>query len=162
MRDEHLDTIPEKESDELIKSSVENLVPIQSESEDFSDNESECDVPECDETSPTFTTVSNPLFNSNDDFTSSDNESLSDEDVPMENFKIYSNPLFDDEKIISPKIDPHYFNAESNLIESLLNRDILIDSSPKFDYLLEEFFGEVAHIDPITSGIEKADFDLEE
>ncbi|GKB55441.1 hypothetical protein Tco_0906194 [Tanacetum coccineum] len=141
MGDEHLDTILEKESDELIKSSVENL---------------------CDETSSTFTTFSNHLFDSNDDFTSSDDESLSDEDVPMENFKIYSNPLFDDEEIISPKIDPHYFNAESNLIESLLNRDILIDSSPKFDYLLEEFSGELAHIDSIPPGIEKADFDLEE
>ncbi|GKB52750.1 hypothetical protein Tco_0903503 [Tanacetum coccineum] len=158
MEDEHLDTIPEKESDELIKSSIENLVPIPSESEDFSDNESECDMPDCDD----FTTFSNPLFDSNDDFTSSDDESLSDEDVPMENFKIYSNPLFDDEEIISPKIDPHYFNAESNLIESLLNRDILIDSSPKFDYLLEEFSGELAHIDPIPPGIKKADFDLEE
>ncbi|GJU21274.1 hypothetical protein Tco_1154616 [Tanacetum coccineum] len=29
------------------------------------------------------------------------------------------------------RIDPHSFNAESNLIELLLNRDILIDSSPK-------------------------------
>ncbi|GKA77600.1 hypothetical protein Tco_0784061 [Tanacetum coccineum] len=37
MGDEHLSTIPETESDELIKSSVENLVPILSESEDFSD-----------------------------------------------------------------------------------------------------------------------------
>ncbi|GKC66999.1 hypothetical protein Tco_1099597 [Tanacetum coccineum] len=62
MGDEHLDTIPEKESDELIKSSVENLVPIPSE----------------------------------------------------------------------------------------------------FDYLLEEFSGELAHINPIPPGIEKADFDLEE
>nr|GEU61874.1 hypothetical protein [Tanacetum cinerariifolium] len=34
MGDEHLDTIPEKESDEFIKSSVENLVPNPSESED--------------------------------------------------------------------------------------------------------------------------------
>ncbi|GJU61825.1 hypothetical protein Tco_1243660 [Tanacetum coccineum] len=115
MGDEHLDTIPEKESDELIKSSVENLVPIPSESEDFSDNKSECDVSECDETSPTFTTFSNHLFDLNDDFTSSDDKSLSDEDVPMENFKIYSNSLFDDEGIIIPKIDPHYFNAESIL-----------------------------------------------
>ncbi|GJZ75768.1 hypothetical protein Tco_0640233 [Tanacetum coccineum] len=65
-------------------------------------------------------------------------------------------------EIISPKIDPHYFNFEFNLIESLLNRDILIDSSPKFDYLLEEFSGELAHINPISPGIEKADFDLEE
>ncbi|GJW48607.1 hypothetical protein Tco_0080253, partial [Tanacetum coccineum] len=69
MGDEHLDTIPEKESDELIKSSVENLVPIPNTS---------------------------------------------------------------------------------------------IDSSPKFDYLLEEFSGELAHIDSIPPGIEKADFDLEE
>nr|GEW58746.1 reverse transcriptase domain-containing protein [Tanacetum cinerariifolium] len=69
----------------------------------------------------------------------SDDESLSNEDVPIENFKIYSNSLFDDEEIISTKIDPHYFNAESNLIESFLNGDTLIDSSPKFDFLLEEF-----------------------
>ncbi|GKG19829.1 hypothetical protein Tco_0376928 [Tanacetum coccineum] len=51
MRDEHLDTIPEKESDEVIKSSVENLVPIPSESEVTFDNESECDVPVDDESS---------------------------------------------------------------------------------------------------------------
>ncbi|GJZ17039.1 hypothetical protein Tco_0553162, partial [Tanacetum coccineum] len=156
--DEHLDTILEKESDEVIKSSVENLVPILSESEDFSDNESECDMPVCDD----FTTFSNPLFDSNDDFTSSDDESLSDEDVPMENFKIYSNPIFDDEEIIFPKNDPHYFNAKSNHIESLLKCDILIDSSPKFDYLLEEFSCELAHTNPSPPRIEKADFDLEE
>ncbi|GKD50508.1 hypothetical protein Tco_1279484 [Tanacetum coccineum] len=140
---------------------MEALVPTPSEYEDFFDNESECDMPVNDKSSLIFTTFSNPLFDSNDDFTSSDDESLSDEDVPMENFKIYSNPLFDEE-IISPKNDPHYFNAESNLIESLFNRDILIDSSPKIDYLLEEFSGKLTHIDPIPPGIEKADFDLEE
>nr|GEY09190.1 hypothetical protein [Tanacetum cinerariifolium] len=157
MGDEHLSTILETESDEVIKSSVKNLVPIPSEYEVTSDNESECDVPVNDESSLIFTTFSNPLFDCNEDFTSSDDESLSNEDVLMENFKIYSNPLFDDEEIISTKIDPHYFNAESNLIESLLNRDILINSSPKFDYLLE-----LAHIDLILPGIEEADFDLEE
>nr|GFA57615.1 hypothetical protein [Tanacetum cinerariifolium] len=60
----------------------------------------------------------------------------------MENFKVYSNSLFDDEEINSDKIDPRYFNAESDLIESLSNRDTLFDSSPKFDYL-EEFSGEL-------------------
>ncbi|GJV29644.1 hypothetical protein Tco_1386092 [Tanacetum coccineum] len=161
MEDEHLRTIPEKESDEFIKSSVEDLVPIPSESEDLSEDlsdiESECDMPFCDD----FTTFSNPLFDSNDDFTSSDDESLSDEDVPEENFKIYSNPLFDEE-IISTKIDPHHFNAESDLIESLLNRDTSIVSSPKFDSLLEEFSGELAHIDLISPEIDEADFDPEE
>ncbi|GKD38799.1 hypothetical protein Tco_1259006 [Tanacetum coccineum] len=154
MRDEHLSTIPETKSDELIKSSVENLVPIPSESEDFSDIESECDVPVCDN----FTTFSNPLFDADDDFSSSDDESFSDEDVPKE---IYSNPLFDEE-IISTKIDPHHFNAESDLIESLLNRDTSIVSSPKFDSLLGEFSGELAHINLISLEIDEADFDPEE
>ncbi|GJY18919.1 hypothetical protein Tco_0390410 [Tanacetum coccineum] len=138
MGDEHLSTIPETESDEVIKSSVENLVPILSESEVTSNNESECDVPVCDESSPTFMTFSNPIFDSNNDFTSRDDESFSHENVPKENFKIYSNSLFDEE-IISTNIDPHYFNAESYLIKSLLNRDTLIDSSLKFDYFFEEF-----------------------
>ncbi|GKG06377.1 hypothetical protein Tco_0326463 [Tanacetum coccineum] len=50
--DEHLDTIPAMESDEVIKSSVEELVLIPSESEGIPD--SECDVPEYDETSLIF------------------------------------------------------------------------------------------------------------
>ncbi|GKE59814.1 hypothetical protein Tco_1510181, partial [Tanacetum coccineum] len=57
---------------------------------------------------------------------------------------------------------PHRFNAESDLIEYLLNRDTLIISSPKFDSLLEEFSGELAHIKLIPPGINKADFDPEE
>ncbi|GJX98915.1 hypothetical protein Tco_0355934 [Tanacetum coccineum] len=52
MGDENLSTIPEKESDEFIKSSVEDLVPIPSESEDTSDNDSECDLPFCDDSPP--------------------------------------------------------------------------------------------------------------
>ncbi|GKF16354.1 hypothetical protein Tco_0061272, partial [Tanacetum coccineum] len=46
MGDEHLNTIPAMESDEVIKSSVENLVPITSEFEGISDDT--CDVPNCD------------------------------------------------------------------------------------------------------------------
>nr|GEU99582.1 hypothetical protein [Tanacetum cinerariifolium] len=56
--------------------------------------------------------------------------------------RMFSKSLFDDEEINSDKIDPHYFNTESDLIESLSNRDTLFDSSPKFDYL-EEFSGEL-------------------
>nr|GEW03152.1 hypothetical protein [Tanacetum cinerariifolium] len=134
----HLSTILKTESDEVIKSNAKNLVQIPSEHEVTSDNESESDVPVKDESSLIFTTFSNPIFDCNDDFTSSDDELLFKEDVPMENFKNCSNPLFDDEEINSNKIDPHYFNAESDLIESLSNRDTLFDYSPKFDYL-EEF-----------------------
>nr|GEW86948.1 hypothetical protein [Tanacetum cinerariifolium] len=158
MEDEHLDTIPETESDKLIKSSVENLVPNPSESEglseDLSDIESECDVPVYDD----FTTFSNPLFDADINFSSSDDESFFDKDVSK---KIYSNPFFDEE-IISIKIDPHHFNAESDLIESFLNQDYLIISSPKIDSLLEESSDELAHIDLIPLGINEADFDPEE
>ncbi|GJY60290.1 hypothetical protein Tco_0460947 [Tanacetum coccineum] len=51
---------------------------------------------------------------------------------------------------------------KSDLIESLLNRDTSIVSSPKFDSLLEEFSGELAHIDLISPEIDEADFDPEE
>nr|GEX66141.1 hypothetical protein [Tanacetum cinerariifolium] len=162
MGDEYLSTILKTESDEVIKSSVENLVQILSESEVTSNNESECDVPVNEESSLIFTTFSNTLFDCNNDFTSSDDESLSNEDVLIENFKVYLNSLFDNEEIISTKIDPRHVNNESDLISSLLNRDTLIDSSPKFVFLLEEFSGELAYIDPIPPGIEEADFDLEE
>ncbi|GJV30034.1 hypothetical protein Tco_1386482 [Tanacetum coccineum] len=50
IEDEHLDTIPATESDEVIKSSVEELVPIPSESEGISDGV--CDVPLCDNPCP--------------------------------------------------------------------------------------------------------------
>ncbi|GKA91383.1 hypothetical protein Tco_0813253 [Tanacetum coccineum] len=86
IRGENLSTIPEKESDEVIKSSVEDLIPIPSESEDTSNNDSECDLPFCDDSSPldifggNSITFSNPLSDSNDDFTSSNDELLPEED----------------------------------------------------------------------------------
>ncbi|GJT79407.1 reverse transcriptase domain-containing protein [Tanacetum coccineum] len=100
MGDEHLNTIPETESNEVIKSSVEDLVPIPSESEGIFDNI--CDVPSCDK---------------------------------------------------------KHFDAESDLMESLLNRDIPIVYSPKIESLLEKFAGELALINPIPPGIHKVDFD---
>nr|GFA47028.1 hypothetical protein [Tanacetum cinerariifolium] len=53
-----------------------------------------------------------------------DDESLPDEDVRAEEFKIYSNSLFDEDKINSNKLDPHCFNVESNFVESLLNQEV--------------------------------------
>ncbi|GKD00793.1 hypothetical protein Tco_1171067, partial [Tanacetum coccineum] len=137
MGNEDLSTIPKKESDEFIKSSVEDLVPILSEFEDTSENDSDCDLPSCNDFSPInvfeekFVTFSNPLFDSNDDFTSSDDESLSDEDVPEDNVKIYSNPLFAfDDEYISSDVNPLFDEVledikckdsyDSNLGESTL------------------------------------------
>nr|GEU92969.1 reverse transcriptase domain-containing protein [Tanacetum cinerariifolium] len=150
MEDEHLNTIPATESDKFIKSSVENLVPNPSEPE----GEHECDVPACE----VFTTFSNILFDADYDFYSSDEQSFSDEDFPKE---IYSNPLFDEE-IISMKIDPHHFNVESDLIESLLNYDSSIISSSKIDSLFDEFAGELTLLKSIPPGIAETDCDPEE
>nr|GFD29615.1 hypothetical protein [Tanacetum cinerariifolium] len=122
MRDEHLNTIPATESNEFIKSCVENLVPNPSESK----GENGCDVLAC------FTTFSNVLFDADYEFDFVDDQSLHNEDV-LE--KIFSNHLF--EEIISKKIDPHHFDAESDLIESMLNHDSsIISSSSKIDSLL--------------------------
>ncbi|GJX35346.1 hypothetical protein Tco_0246903 [Tanacetum coccineum] len=94
----HLDTIPATELDEVIKSSVENLVPIPSEFEVISDDT--CDVPNCDN---------------------------------------------------------NRINIESELVETLSNRDTLIVYSSKIDPIIEEFAGELTHIAPIPPGIVEAD-----
>nr|GEZ55065.1 hypothetical protein [Tanacetum cinerariifolium] len=149
MGDKHLNTIRATESDEFIKSSVENLVPNPSESK----GENGCDVPAC------FTTFSNILFNADYEFDSSDDQSLYDEDVPQ---KIFLNPLFEG-KIIPMKIDQHHGNAESDLIESLFNHDSsIIPSSSKINSLLDEFAGKLTLLKSISPGIDETDCDPEE
>nr|GEX85683.1 hypothetical protein [Tanacetum cinerariifolium] len=149
--DEHLDTVSVTKSDEFMKSSVENLVPNPSESE----GEYECDVPACE----VFMTFSNILFDTDYDFHSCDDQLFFDEDSPKE---IYSSPLFDEE-IISMKIDPHHFTAESDLIESLLNHDSsIISSSSKIDSLFDEFVGELTLLKSISPEINATDCDPEE
>ncbi|GKB47337.1 hypothetical protein Tco_0898090 [Tanacetum coccineum] len=103
---------------------LRTFVPIPSESEDTSDNESECDVLVCDDSSPLDVSednpviFSNPLLDSNEDFTSSDDESLSEEDIPKETFKIYSNPLFEfDDDFTSSDVNP-LFNEVLEDVES--------------------------------------------
>nr|GFA15163.1 hypothetical protein GQ55_9G274100 [Tanacetum cinerariifolium] len=143
------------ESDEFIKSNVEDLVPNPSEFED----ECECDVPDCDDSQTTnFSTFSNPL------------------EVTHEmSFKTYSNPLFNlDEEIISSEFNPIYnedldstpkndcFDTDSYLFESSLNHDTLIISSVKIDSLLAELAGELIFLESIPSGIDEASCDPEE
>ncbi|GJS49280.1 hypothetical protein Tco_0599401 [Tanacetum coccineum] len=161
MGGENLSTIPEKESDEVVKSRVEDLVLIPSESEDTSDNDSECDLPFCDNSPPldilggNYVTFSNPLFDANDDFTSSDDESLPEEDVPEENFKIYSNPLFDfnDEYILSD-VNPLF----NEVLEDIESKDSYVSNldelallvTPVFDANKDECFdpgGDINEID---------------
>ncbi|GJR70332.1 hypothetical protein Tco_0016397 [Tanacetum coccineum] len=158
MEDEHLSTIPEKESNELIKSSVEDLVLIPCESKDTSGSDSVCDLPSCNDFSPInvfeerSVTFSNPLFDSNDDFTSSDDETLSNEDVPEDNMKIYSNPLFEfDDEYISSDVN-HLFDEVLEDIECKDSYDSNLDEStflvtPLSDSNEDEFFAQGDNIE---------------
>nr|GEV72163.1 hypothetical protein [Tanacetum cinerariifolium] len=133
---EHLDTIPKMESDEFIKSSVENLVPNPSESEDGL----ECDVPVCDD----FTTFSNLLFDADDDFSSNPHhfnaesdhiESLLNQDSSIiSSSKIDS--LLDEfvgELILLKSIPPRINEADCDLEEEIrLIKELLYENlSPR-------------------------------
>nr|GEW10820.1 hypothetical protein [Tanacetum cinerariifolium] len=75
---EHPNTTPETESDEIIKSGVEELVPILSENEVTLEDKSECDVPVC-ENSPICNDHSEIFSDSkNDDDISSDDDDFED------------------------------------------------------------------------------------
>nr|GFA96230.1 hypothetical protein [Tanacetum cinerariifolium] len=114
MENEHLDTISETESNEFIKSSVENLVSIPSESEDFADIESEYDMPDCDDSQmiifqrfPILSTIL-PLV------------------MTSQVMRSEFNPIHNEDLDSTPKNDR--FNTKSYLLESLLNCDESIPS----------------------------------
>nr|GEU93681.1 pumilio homolog 2-like [Tanacetum cinerariifolium] len=77
MRDEHLDTVPAAESNEFIKSSVKNLIPILSESEGIPEHM--CDVPFQDNSPPLDVSKDQfeDLSDSNEEFSSTDEDSFS-------------------------------------------------------------------------------------
>nr|GEX69565.1 reverse transcriptase domain-containing protein [Tanacetum cinerariifolium] len=112
-------------TNEVVESSSKNLVPIPRHYEVTSDNEIESNEPVKDD-SLVFTNFPNLLFNDKYDVT------IHEENVPIEESKVHSNPLFDNDEINSDELESH--------VESLFNHDALIDSSQKIDHL-EEFSG---------------------
>ncbi|GJT63080.1 hypothetical protein Tco_1006613 [Tanacetum coccineum] len=103
-----------------------------------------------------------------------DDESSYEEDVHEMSFKTYSNPLFDlDKEIISIELNPIHnedldstpkdvrFDAESYLLESLVNRDTLNVSPPKIDHLFDEFADELTRYQLIPPGIDIINLDPE-
>ncbi|GJZ52628.1 hypothetical protein Tco_0607143 [Tanacetum coccineum] len=158
MGDDNLSTIPEKESDEVIKSSVEDLVPIPSESEDTSDNDSECDFPFYDDSPPldvlggNFMTFSNPLFDANDDFTSSDDESLPEEDVlkDIENKNSYVSNLDEPNLLVTPLSDANKdecFNLGGDIDE--INAFLDIDVSTDIEDGYHDSEGDIIYLESL-------------
>nr|GEW46981.1 hypothetical protein [Tanacetum cinerariifolium] len=147
MGDEHLDTIPATESDEVIKSSVEDLVPIPSEFEGIPDTM--CNVH--------FDNNHTPLeakdhvkivINSNDDISSSDDDSLHEENITkspstslnslLEETNTFHNSL--------PEFENFYFDlGEISSGSTTTHSDISLP-----DY--EAFYFDDDHIKEISSG----------
>nr|GEV38361.1 hypothetical protein [Tanacetum cinerariifolium] len=150
MGNEHLDTIPKTESDELIKSSVENLVSIPSESEGIPDNM--CDVPFNDNSPPL--DISKDQFKdfskSNEDSTSIDDDYFPIDDIeyveasPLD-FKLISLEVME---IVIPKVggidkDILLTMKDDILRENFLNINLLFanikalkdNPTPSFDFM---------------------------
>nr|GEW29552.1 hypothetical protein [Tanacetum cinerariifolium] len=149
MGDEHLDTIPAMESDELIKSSVENLISIPCESEGIPDNM--CDVPFHDNSPPL--DVSKDQFedfsNSNDEFSSIDDDSFFIDNINYVEASSPDSKLVSSEvmEIVIPKVggidDDILLTIKDDILrEKLLNVNLLIakikalndNPTPSFDF----------------------------
>nr|GEV43667.1 hypothetical protein [Tanacetum cinerariifolium] len=140
MRDEHLDTIPTTKSDEVIKSSVEDLVPIPSEFEGIPDTM--CDVH----------LVNNPtpleakdhfeiVINSNNDYSSSGDDSLYYENIEYVEASPHDSELV---SLESSSTSPKSFLEETNT----------------FDNSLPEFENFCFDLEEISSGSTTTHFDI--
>nr|GEV33048.1 hypothetical protein [Tanacetum cinerariifolium] len=153
MGDEHLNTISATESDEFIKSYVENLVPNPSESEGANG----CDVP------AGFTTFSNVLFNDDYDSYCSDDQSLS----VIISSKIDS--LFDESageltllKSFLPGIDETNCHPEK---EIRLTKRLLYDNSsprPPKEIVSDNSNADIESFSPSPIPVEDSDSHMEE
>nr|GFB79159.1 hypothetical protein [Tanacetum cinerariifolium] len=125
MRDKHLDTIPATESNEVIKSSMKDLVPIPSVSEGIPDTM--CDVHLVNNPTPLEAKDHFEIFiNSNDDISSSDDDSLYNENIE------YVEASLHDSEVVSLEV------AEIVILE--------FPPTDRSNFTDEEFADELAHI----------------
>nr|GEU34069.1 hypothetical protein [Tanacetum cinerariifolium] len=170
MGNEHLDTISATESDEFIKSSVENLILIPSESEGIPEHM--CDVPLHDNSPPI--DVSKDQFEdfseSNDEFSSTDDDSFSIDNIDYVEASPPDSELVSSEvmEIVIPKVggidDDILLKIKDDILrETLLNVNHLFANIEALNNIPTPF------IDPIISGTPptltpsgESDFFLEE
>nr|GEX28115.1 hypothetical protein [Tanacetum cinerariifolium] len=148
MGNEHLDTIPATESDEFIKSGVENLIPIPSESEGIPEHV--CDVP-FPENSPPLDVLKDQykdFSESNKEFSSIDDDSFSIDTIDYVEASPSDSELVSSEvmEIVIPEVgkiddDILLMIKDDILHEKLLNGNLLIakikalnaNPTPSFD-----------------------------
>nr|GEY39847.1 hypothetical protein [Tanacetum cinerariifolium] len=141
MRDEHLDTIPATESDKVIKSSVEDLVPIPSEFEGIPDTM--CDVHLVNNPTPLEAKDHFKIaLNTNDDISSSDADSLYKENIEYVEASPHDSEVVSLEvaEIVIPEDEEI---KDDNLRKKMLNVRLLIaniealkdNPTPSFEFL---------------------------
>nr|GEY12969.1 hypothetical protein [Tanacetum cinerariifolium] len=165
MGDEHLDTIPAMESDEVIKSSVEDLVLILSESEGIPNTM--CDVHLVNNPTPLEARDNFEIvINSNDDYSSSDDDYLYNENIEFLTKPSSTSPksflektnTFDDSL---PELENFCFDSkETSSGNTTTHSDISLSKYDSFifdlsndqfpptdrsDFTHEEFADELAH-----------------
>nr|GEU81924.1 hypothetical protein [Tanacetum cinerariifolium] len=184
MEGEHLDTVLAMKSDEFIKSSVENLVPIPSESEGIPDNM--CDVPFHDNSLPLDVSKYQfeDFFDSNDESTSYDDDSFSIDNIEYVEASPPNSELVSSEvmKIVIPKVrgidDDILLTIKDDILrEKLLNINLLIaniealndNPTPSLDFMtkssstsLNSLLKETRTFDNSLPKLETFYFDLEE
>nr|GFB66148.1 hypothetical protein [Tanacetum cinerariifolium] len=143
MGDEHLDTIPSTESNEFIKSGVENLIPIPSESEGIPEHM--CDVPSHDNSPPLDVSKEQieDFFESNEEFSSTDDDSFSIDDI---NYVEASPP---DSELVSSEV-MEIVIPETKSSSTSLNS--LLEETNTFDNSLSEFETFCFDVEEISSG----------
>nr|GFB84574.1 hypothetical protein [Tanacetum cinerariifolium] len=114
MGDEHLDTIPATKSDEVIKSSVENLIPIPSESEGILEHK--CDVPSHDNSPPLDVSKYQieDFSEPNEEFSSIDDDSFSIDNID------YAEASPPDSELVSSEVMDIVIPEETNTFDNSL------------------------------------------
>nr|GEV54507.1 hypothetical protein [Tanacetum cinerariifolium] len=175
MRDEHLDTILATKSDKVIKSSVEDLVPILSESEGIPDTM--CDVHLVNNPTPLEAKYHFEIvINSNDDYSSSDNDSLYYENIEyveasphnseLVSLEVEKIVILEDEEIEDENLREKLLKVNLLIVEIKALKDNLIPSS---EFLIKSsstspksFLEETNTFDNSLPEFENFYFDLEE
>nr|GEW97932.1 hypothetical protein [Tanacetum cinerariifolium] len=143
MEDEHLDTIPATKLDEVIKSSVEDLVPILSKSEGIPDNM--CDVPFRDNSPPL--DISKDQFedfsDSNDDSTSIDDDYFSIDDIndveaSPPDYKLFSLEEVKDDILREKLLNIHLLIAKIKSLNDNPTPDRVLKSPSSFPIPVED------------------------
>nr|GFB52109.1 hypothetical protein [Tanacetum cinerariifolium] len=143
MGDEHLDTIPATESDEFIKSGIENLIPILSESEGIPEHV--CDVPFHDNSPPLDVSKAQikDFSESNEEFSSINDDSFSIDDIDY----VEASPP--DSELVSSEV-MEIVILETKSSSTSLNS--LLDETNTFDNSVLKFETFCFDVEEISSG----------